>query len=736
MKTTKKMFSLVLVFLLIVSAVSGAQITADAAEYNVADYNALVSAISGGASGSSIHLADDIILPSEKENGYSDITFPNKTFSLYLDGHKLDLGAYTLTTQGPLSLFKGLESGGEIISNGGAVTVSGANAALNANSGVKITSRNGNGVISKLTKKRDIKIEGAEINAPNGSAVFIGGYCTQLSLTGATLSGKYGITSDFSKASAPSGAIMSNVYINSAVIDASEKVLNNNTEDVGNGYSYSFNQIIRFYIKSGSFSENIFENYPEIQWRDPDVGIIYEYPEMIIYNGLYTIVPQIVSEDELYDAFNFGGVYSLAFDISLTSTLKPEADVTIIGNGKTIKAGTALTNMFEVDSDSAGTLKFDNVVLDGDKKVKHIYYNSSPLNSPNNNTALVLTNSTLKGCKSTGSYGAVAANGWQSLTLESTVVEDNETLVSSGEYRASVFIAENCKAEIKNCEFNLKNGAKIVNEGELAVSGSSGSFNGKDSGVILNRGLLSISGGEFESPDGTKVVENDDGGTITVSGGTFSSELYDYVCKDKFMIRVQDETSDGKYVIQDDFSGSVDVEDENDFGLNTDSYSNIQILGVQKKHDIENVVHNGQEDNNPEKCLRFITVVNEGLVRGNNIADYGYVVARVSDKQPSEVYGTNIFNLLHFQGGRGEKNLSCKGTMNSVVREPAYGDAGTESSTYKYVTLAVNNIPDGNSVAARFYVKTKDGRTHYGNYKKLSTNETFPGIAASIEALQ
>lgn len=736
MKTTKKMFSLFLALLLAVPMVFTVGITANAAEYNVSDYSALVSAVNSGASGSSIHLADNIVFPSEKTDGsgYSDLNFPNKSFSIYLDGHKLDLGAYALITQGALSIYRGTESGGEIIANGNAVTVKGANASLNTNPGVKISSRNGNGVISKLTKKRNINIEGTEINAPNGSAVFVGGYCTQLYLTGATLKGKYGITNDFSEASSPSGAIISNIYINSAVIDASEKVLNNNTENVGNGYTYSFYQIIRFYIKTGSFSENIFESYPDIQWRDPDVGILSSYPEMILYNGLYTIIPEIVSEDELYDALNFGGVYSLAFDITLTSTLRPETDVTIIGNGKTIKAGASLTNMFEVNSDAAGTLAFENTVIDGDKKVKHIYYNDAPLNTPNINTALVLKGSTVKGCKSTGSYGAIVTKGNQSLTFDSAYLEDNETPVSSGEYRASVYVAENCKAEIKNSDFNLKNGAKIVNGGELKISGS-GSFTGQDSGVLLNRGSLTINDGEFESPEDTKVVEND-GGTITVNGGTFSSELYDYVCKDKFMIRTQDNTSDGKYVVQDDFSGSVDVEDENYFGLNLNTYTNLQILGVQKKHDIENVVNNSQEDNNPEKCLRFITAVNEGIIKGNNVADYGYVVARISNKQPAEVYNTRIFNILNYGGGNGEKNLSCKGTMNSVVKEPAYGDARTESTTYKYVTLAVNNIPDGNSVAARFYVKTKDGRVHYGSYKKLLTNETLPGIAASIEALQ
>ena len=39
------------------------------------------------------------------------------------------------------------------------------------------------------------------------------------------------------------------------------------------------------------------------------------------------------------------------------------------------------------------------------------------------------------------------------------VLNDNEAPLSSGEYRAAVFIDENAEATFKNCDFNLRNGA-------------------------------------------------------------------------------------------------------------------------------------------------------------------------------------------------------------------------------------------------------------------------------------
>ena len=70
-----------------------------------------------------------------------------------------------------------------------------------------------------------------------------------------------------------------------------------------------------------------------------------------------------------------------------------------------------------------------------------------------------------------------------------------------------------------------------------------------------------------------------------------------------------------------------------------------------------------------------------------------------------------------------------------MVTDADYGTA-SKSTTYKYVTLSVNNIEEGSSIAARFYVKTKNGKVYYGDYIKAATSETFKGIAASVESLQ
>ena len=89
---------------------------------------------------------------------------------------------------------------------------------------------------------------------------------------------------------------------------------------------------------------------------------------------------------------------------------------------------------------------------------------------------------------------------------------------------------------LKDSIINFKNGAKIINEGELSVSGST-VMNSTSGGVILNRGELTINDGEYTSPDGESVIDNETGGTITVNGGVFSSEVYAYMCGDKSSCR-------------------------------------------------------------------------------------------------------------------------------------------------------------------------------------------------------
>ncbi len=711
MNTAKKALALLMSLLIVLLIVPVTAVSVSAAEYNITSYEELLTAVNNCSGSDQIHLGSNIVIPSG--TGGSDITLTNKTYNLYLDGYSLDLGARSIICEGKLNIYGGSSDNGGIIADDTAVLLQKSTPSLTASSGVTIASRNGNAIVSKVTTNMTTSIEGANVKAPNGSAYFAGGYGASLTLQGGKLEGKYGITVDLSQA--PSvGSKLKNyntTYIKliGGTIDASEKALNNNTSDIGNGYTNKFNSIVRYYVKSGFFSENIFETNSDISWRNSEGTIINSFPPVRLYNGYYAIIPEIYSETDFTEACAEGGTYSLANDVSFTTPKSPNFDISIIGNGNTIQAVNSNTNLFVISNLNSASVSLDNVVLDGGNTARHAYINNSSETAENKK--FTLTNSTVKNFKPGDLYGAIITKSRQGLELNNVNIKDNIVPVREDEVCAICYIDENCTASIKNCGID---------------------------GEILNKGTLTIDGGEYTAPDGKAVVYNDESACLTVKDGVFSSELFDYVPSDKFMIRVKDDTSDGKYIVQDNYSGSADVEETNWFELkNITSYLNVQILGVQKKHNISDVDINAQEKNadaaTSENSIRFITTVNEGIVKGANVEDYGYVAAKIPNKQPGEIYTSNVFNALKYNGGNGEKTLSCKNTKNNVVQNTGYGDPSSRDTTYKYVTLAVNNIDEGASVIARFYVKTKDGKTYYGDY--IKGGETLPGIAASMEAL-
>lgn len=711
MNTAKKALALLMSLLIVLLIVPVTAVSVSVAEYNITSYEELLTAVNNCSGSDQIHLGKNIALPSGDSS--SNITLTNKTYNLYLDGYTLDLGDNSIICEGKLNIYGGSSDKGGIIADNTVIILQKNTPALTASSGVTITSRNGNAILSKVTTNLTTSIEGATVKAPNGSAYFAGGYGASLTLQGGKLEGKYGITVDLSQAPSVGSRIKySNyTYINliGGTIDASEKVLNNNTSDIGNSYTSNFNSIVRYYVKSGYFSEDIFEANTDISWRNSEGTVINSFPPVRFYNGYYAIIPEIHTETDFDGACAEGGTYSLANDISFTSAKSPKYDISIIGNGNTIQAENNNANLFVVNDLNFASISLDNVVLDGNNTARRAYINNSSQTS--GNKIFTLTNSTVKNFKPGDLYGAVITKSSQSLELNNVSIKDNTVPVRENEVCAICYIDENCTASIKNCDID---------------------------GEILNRGTLTVEGGEYTAPDGKAVVYNAESASLTVKDGVFSNELFDYVPADKFMLRVQDNTSDGKYIVQDDYSGSADVEETNRFELkNITSYKNVQILGVQKKHNISDVDINAQEKNadgtTSENSIRFITTVNEGIVKGANVEDYGYVAAKIPNKQPSEIYASNVFNALKYNGANGEKTLSCKNTKNNVVQNSGYGDPSNSDTTYKYVTLAVNNIDDGASVIARFYVKTKDGKTYYGDYVK--GGEILPGIAASMEAL-
>lgn len=177
------------------------------------------------------------------------------------------------------------------------------------------------------------------------------------------------------------------------------------------------------------------------------------------------------------------------------------------------------------------------------------------------------------------------------------------------------------------------------------------------------------------------------------------------------------------YIKPDDtIAVSNNDEGKTKFGLNLDNYLNMQMLGIQKKSAIAT---QGGDDG-----VRFVTAVNSKLLKGSNIEDYGYIVAKFN----ANVENLNT-NMDKFTADKFEKDINvftCKGTSNSISGD--FGQYSTETD-YKYVTLAVTGTSgkSGNLIA-RFYVKTKDGKYHYADYIN-SSNQTYSGMAFDLNAV-
>lgn len=161
------------------------------------------------------------------------------------------------------------------------------------------------------------------------------------------------------------------------------------------------------------------------------------------------------------------------------------------------------------------------------------------------------------------------------------------------------------------------------------------------------------------------------------------------------------------------------------FMLTQKKFKNYEMLGVQLK-------------NNSLNSARFISVaLSEVLSKAD---DYGYEFNVVEKTQYTSDIRENTKNYI-----KGNSTvISCKDTENSI----AFGKYGNKDfsitqqgfTRYKYITAAVNNIPNNKYVVARFYVKT-DGEKVYADYKKTGaycvydTENIVKTIKSNIEII-
>ena len=107
--------------------------------------------------------------------------------------------------------------------------------------------------------------------------------------------------------------------------------------------------------------------------------------------------------------------------------------------------------------------------------------------------------------------------------------------------------------------------------------------------------------------------------------------------------------------------------------------------------------------------LRFVTEVSSevlAMLNADENADYGYVFAALSTTSAATYAQLTIDN-------KKAHVYSCKHTTNTVAGE--YGNDNYNSTDYKYVTAAINDVPNPAKLVARFYI-TYNGTTYYVNY--------------------
>ena len=162
-------------------------------------------------------------------------------------------------------------------------------------------------------------------------------------------------------------------------------------------------------------------------------------------------------------------------------------------------------------------------------------------------------------------------------------------------------------------------------------------------------------------------------------------------------------------LIEQSFSPDASDSNVNDFGLYEGfKYKGLDLLGVQLKS--KNINAN---------AVKFVGVISSELLA--KASDYGFVFTK-TDKSTQEA--KENADKLTVENGH---IYSCLDTKNTMTGD--YGDPESDTS-YKYVTIAINNIEDNLAFVGRFYVVI-EGVTYYAEYTD-SSETVYNGCAGRL----
>jgi hypothetical protein len=162
---------------------------------------------------------------------------------------------------------------------------------------------------------------------------------------------------------------------------------------------------------------------------------------------------------------------------------------------------------------------------------------------------------------------------------------------------------------------------------------------------------------------------------------------------------------------------AIEHEADDQTWLKDYSLNNLGILGVQKRADSET------DD------MRFVAAVNNDIIQDAD--EYGFIVGKSAKTDVAEARG--YAEKAKYGEDENCATIDCKGTSNKISEKFGWYASDTP---YKYVTLAVENVPDDQTLVVRFYVK-KGNNIWYSRYQKDQTvyKNFYKGLAVNWDAI-
>ena len=464
-------------------------------------------------------------------------------------------------------------------------------------------------------------------------------------------------------------------------------------------------------IAGGSFSKPVLEQYCADGYIPEDNGdgtysvdgpyaakvgntgyaALQDALDVVPTGGTVTVLQDIATSGNIFaDGYVSGGNRTYTVDLG-GYTVSGGTFIVADGNDVTFKNGTIESAAYAIQNTATATVDSTATVKSTSSSVSAVY---GAVGSTTNINGTVEGNKygvIVKGgdLEVSGKVTATNSDGRAIALRESAEADINDGADVEGNYGVIIYTGSTVNVnggEVKGVSHAIS-GNGTASDGPYTINVTGGSVTATNGAGIYNpnaQGTLNISGGTISGS--TTAVAAGASSTNSISGGTFSSAVPEEYCADGFVPVANDD-------------GTYGVVTETDI-----LKDNVLIDGYQEK----------AVQGNAENGVRILTKINRDWLEANN-AEYGYVVAKVQDKDM-----TANFSAMKKDGGNGEKTINCTGTYNN----------GIDGIDNTYVTLAVNGMSNNDQVAARFYVVV-NGKTYYANYINTIS---YDGIIATYKA--